>query len=88
MLAVFESIQDKESAEAAIPKLEKLTEQMKDIDKRAKAMSEEDQAIFNAEDETMKELGPKIAGEVTRIMSNQELMPIMAEILTKMAANE
>ena len=84
MITALESIKDKDSLDAAQKKLEGILENIKSIDEKVKALPEEDQKIFNADDADMDDLSKRMMAAVQAASqvegANDAIMKIMSDL--------
>ncbi len=86
-LAVLASVQDEDSAKAAVPKIEAIAAKMDELEKRVKALGEPTEADMKQMMESMKDAdtGPEmpILKEHSRIANNRALRNILAPAMNK-----
>ena len=88
IVKIFEGIETKEDAEAAKDDLAAAIEEMNSINEKSKELSEEDLKAFeNTEDldDDTKALMAKYVSEMSRLMLDSEISPILQPVIAKMA---
>ncbi|MBP7865954.1 MAG: hypothetical protein KA419_08375 [Acidobacteria bacterium] len=87
MGTVLEGIKDKDSAKAAVPKLQEIVKRLNDLKEKGKALPEPDEATKKKLEEKLKELmevSMKVAGEMMRVQgiegAAEELKGIQSEM--------
>lgn len=81
LTTTLESIQDEESAIAAVPKLEALGARMKSLKEQTEALSEEEQKELKGmeDDAETRELLGKMMKEMMRVQMDDQLAPHLKE---------
>ena len=87
MVAILETVKDKESAEAAKPKLEALGKRMEATQKTMEEIGKPDEAkekvLKEKFEKRMKEILPKVMSETMRVGMNKEFSEILGDAMKK-----
>ncbi len=81
LVATLESIQDEESARAAVSKLEELGAQVRSFREQRETLSDAQRETLLNVDAEMQELGTQMLAEIMRIRQDEELAPHVIEAL-------
>lgn len=81
LVTTLESIQDEESARAAVSKLEELGAQVRSFREQRETLSDAQRETLLNVDTEMQELGTRMLAEVMRIRQDEELAPHVIEAL-------
>jgi len=81
LVTTLESIQDEESALAAVPKLEELGAQMRSFKEQRETLSDADKDTLQNVDAEMRELGTQMLVEMKRIRKDDGLSPHVNDAL-------
>lgn len=81
LVTTLESIQDEESARAAVSRLEELGAQVRSFREQRETLSDAERETLLNVDAEMQELGAQMLAEIKRIRQDEELAPHVIEAL-------
>ena len=87
LAGILAGVKDKASAEKAVPKLEKLGEQLKSLKKEMDALElsdDDEQAMQDKYEDKLKKVGEKIDAEMERIVGIPDAVAVIMPAMMKM----